>query len=165
MYTSLATGELEEKIEQDLFEIAKKCVPDSPEKDDLQTAHDHDPVFFGGDFPALGIDVKISRGRSRFQDRPERPRTVDVDIYIYEPCMPVRGATSREEDRISRARKITRKIRDQYIKKIFEDTDFSGSTEVVESRGGHSDDFANARTDDRQSEILWVDRTRLEISV
>jgi hypothetical protein len=113
-------------------------------------------------FPALGLSVQSTRGSTGMQDRPDRPREVLIEIHVYEPCIPVRGAASLDEDRTSRAKRLTRAIRGEFLARVFEDAVLAPFVEVTESRGGDRDEIGMSRTDGADGRsILWVDRTDL----
>lgn len=164
IYLSLSRGELEEKIEEEMLGVAVGIIPDSPGENDLQQAFDFDAVWFGGIFPTLCIDLMESRGSGKMQDRPDRPSIVEVEVIIYEPCMPVYGANSQEDDQNSRAKRITRAVRQAYLDALFKHPTLAPAIEVMFSRGAPANAYGTARVDERRESILWADRTRLEIS-
>lgn len=153
--------ELEEYVEERLKAIADALVAGDSE---LVSAFDYHPSFFGGRFPALGVSVGSTRGSVGMQDRPDRPREISAEVHVYEPCIPVRGAYSFDEDKTSRAKRLTRRIRGEFLTAVFDDAALSPFVEVSESRGGDRDEVGMSNTDGAEGrDILWIDRTDLVI--
>lgn len=161
MKLSLKRHELEDFVEDRLAAIAGTLVGEG--NDDLKAAYDYHPTFFGGDFPALGVSVMSTRGKSGIQDKPDRPGEILVEVHVYEPSIPVRGVQSLDQDRTSRAKKLTRKIRGEFLARVFEDHEIAPFVEVMESRGGDRDEIGQSRTDETERDILWIDRSDLVI--
>ncbi len=164
MYMNLKRHEMEEACEADLLQIAQSMILAAPGTEDLKAARDYFPSFFGGLFPALGLAIERTEGESRFVDKPQRPGLLRGRIIVYYPSMPVRGANSMQDDRTGPAKRITRRIRGEFIEKVFA-SKLGSVFRVVESRGSDRDEIGNARADERGQSILWLDTTAFEVSV
>lgn len=167
MFTiDIARHEIEALTEAELLKIAGGLVPVSPTDDDPKFARDYQPYFFGGKFPAIGVDVVRSEGASRYVDVPDRPGSLVAQVMIYQPALPVRGSQTAQDDRTGPAKKNTRRIRGLFMATLFDERNpLSSRTTVVESRGGSYDDVGNPVMDERGNNILWVDRSELQIAV
>lgn len=155
-------GELASKVESELVAIGKGLTGD--DTDDLKEAVDRDPEWFGGKFPHMGCIVINTTGTGKAQDAGSRPSFLDADVLIFEPAMPVNGPASLEEDRQSRAKKITRSIADDFLEKLSQHPQLGPYTEVLDDRGGSKDDMGLSRTEEEERDILWVHRIRLRFS-
>lgn len=165
MEPALKRHELEDYVEAQLLEIAKSLIPTSPAKEDLKAARDYFPSFFGGLYPTLGLGVTRTQDRSRYAERPDRPGLLICEVKIYYPCLPVRGAQHRQDDRSGPAKRITRTIRGLFLEAVFASSAELGRyIEVPDSRGASIDEVGNAVTDERGMEILWIDTSELRIS-
>ncbi len=160
MQPSLRRHELEDYVESFLTEIAEVLVQSD---EDLQAAKDYHPSYFGGEFPTLGISVARTRDTSRYADQPSRPGRLIVEVKIYQPCLPVRGAEHRHDDRTGPAKRTTRRIRGLFLEAVIASS-IGQHVEVVESRGGSIDGVGNAVTDERGRDILWIDYSELHVS-
>ena len=164
LHPKLKRGELERGIEKDLVEIGEALIGE--EWYELQQMFDRDPVWFGGEFPAGGVDIRESRGEGSAQDRGDRPSVVEAHVLFFYPCLPVRGVRSKEQDKISEAKNITRDIRDTFLVRLFEHYPrLAAAARVTQSRGASATEFGTSRTDETENDILWVDRTVIEFSV
>lgn len=162
----IARHEIEALAEAELLKIAESLVPEIPGDDDPKFARDYQPYFFGGKFPAIGVDVVRSEGASQYMDAPDRPGSLVAQVMIYQPALPVRGSQTAQDDRTGPAKKNTRRIRGQFMAALFDErSPFFERTRVVESRGGSYDDVGTPIMDERGNNILWVDRSELQISV
>jgi hypothetical protein len=156
-------GELEERIETELVAIGETIKGDGEE--DLQEMVDRDPEWFGGICPPGGAFVVNARGSGRTQDAGSRPREIEAHVLFFEPCMPVMGPKSLEDDHQSRAKRITRRIADLFLDELAKHPVLAPAAEVVESRGGSRDDMGLARQEETERDILWVHRLRIEFAV
>ncbi len=163
MEPTLQRSELEDEVERQLLEVAETLVLASPGKEDLKAARDYHPSFFGGHFPTLGFAVTRTQGVSQYVDKPARPGLLIVEAKVYYPCLPVRGAEHLQDDRTGPAKRITRRIRGEFLEAIFA-SPLGRYAEVIESRGGSIDEVGNAVTDERGRDILWIDRTEMHVS-
>lgn len=163
MEPTLQRHELEDEIERLLLEMAVSLIPAEPAKEDLKAAHDYFPSFFGGLYPTLGLAITRTQGASRYADKPARPGLLIGEVRIYYPCLPIRGAQHRQDDRTGPAKHITRQIRGLFLEKVLA-SPLGRYIEVPDSRGDAVDEVGNAVTDERGTEILWIDRTELRIS-
>lgn len=162
----IARHEIEALAEEKLLEIAKSLVLGTPTDDDPKFARDYQPYFFGGKFPAIGVDVVRSEGPSQYMDAPDRPAQLVAQVMIYQPALPVRGSQTAQDDRTGVAKRNTRRIRGLFLAALFDERNpLSERTTVVESRGGSYDDVGNPVMDERGNNILWVDRSELHIAV
>ena len=165
----IARHEIEALAEAELLKIAESLVPEVPGDDDSEApkfARDYQPYFFGGQFPAIGVDVIRSEGASQYVDSPDRPAGLIAQVMIYQEALSVRVGQSQQDDRTGPAKKNTRRIRGLFLEALFDERNpLSERTRVVESRGGSYDDVGNPVMDERGQSLLWVDRSELEIAV
>ena len=162
----IARHEIEALAEAELLKIAQGLVPDTPGDDDLKFARDYQPYFFGGAFPATGVDVIRSEGASNYVDAPDRPGVLIAQVMIYQEALSVRVGQSKQDDRTGPAKKNTRRIRGLFLEALFDERNpLCERTRVIESRGGSYDDVGNPVMDERGNTILWVDRSELQIAV
>lgn len=165
MQPTLQRHELEDYIESALLELAESLVDTSQEE--LKSAKDFFPVFFGGEFPALGLAVTRSQGHSTYMDKRKRPGQLIVEVRIYHPCLPgpyrdpERNPIRRDEDRTGYAKRLTRHIRGLFLEKLFA-TQLGQHVQVIESRGASMDQAGNAVTEESGRSILWIDTTILQ---
>ncbi len=164
MRLDASRAELESGIEADIMGFAAAAILAVPGEDDLKQAFDFNPAFFGGRFPTAGVEVSSTTGRSRIRNKPNRPGQIVLSLYVYDVAMPERGARSRGQDRTSRAKKNTRRIRDQILERIFADPNYAANAEVRETRSSIYNDFGFPMLDVAGSNILWVDRTEIAIT-
>lgn len=162
----IARNEIEALAEAELLKIAENLVPETPTDEDPKFARDYQPYFFGGSFPAIGVDVIRSEGASQYQDAPDRPGLVTAQVMIYQPALPNRNTIGHSDDRTGPAKRNTRRIRGLFLAALFDERNpLSERTRVVESRGSSTDDVGTQIVDERGQNILWVDRSELEIAV
>ena len=164
IYMGLKRHEMEEAAEVDLLAVAETMIPDSPGSEDLKAARDYFPSFFGKLFPTLGLAVERTEGESRYADKPQRPGLLRGRIITYYPAMPARGAQTRQDDRTGKAKKITRRVRGEFLEKVFA-SKLGPYFRVVESRGGTIDEIGLSLADERGESTLFLDRTEFEIHV
>lgn len=156
--------DIENAAEEILVGIARDGILASPQEDDLKRAEDYLPSFFGGRFPTLGLQVIRTFGESRYKDKPHLPEAVEVEVVLYDPCLPVRGAEHPQDDRTGSAKRRTRSLRGKFLSAIY-DSKLGPNTTVIESRAGNRNEVGLALTDERGLDILWLDRTLLELRI
>lgn len=172
MFVGSSREDIEAEAEAALLAVAESLVGDpqgtsgSPGKDAPKFARDYQPYFFGGKFPAIGVDVVRSEGDSRYADMPHLPGTLVAQVMVYQPALPARGAHNAKDDRTGPAKRNTRRIRGLFLAALFDERQpLSDHVRVVESRGGSYDDVGNPVFDERAQNLLFVDRTELEIRI
>lgn len=166
MDTSLKRYELEDYVETQLLEIAESMMFAGPET--LQAATNSFPEHFGGKFPHLGLAVVRTQGSpENLVDKPEWPGLFLVEVRIYHPCLPFRGASKPEDDRTGPARRITRRLRGMFLEDLILSRFGRHHVGLPDSRGGWIDELGGTITAeyDRKTWHLWVDRTDLPINL
>lgn len=164
-YLGVKRHEIEEAIEHDLLKVAEAMIPDSPGEGDLHLARPYFPSFFGGQFPAVGLAVERTEGESRSRDKPDLPAVVRGRIIFYHPSLPVRGADTLQDDRTGEAKSLTRRLRGEFIERVFKDSKIGRKFRVVESLAADRDPVGNAQADERGRDILWRDQTSFEVDI
>lgn len=164
LYMDLRRWQMEEAAEADLLAIAAGMIPDEPGADDLKAARDYLPTYFGGLFPNLGLVIDRTEGESRYADKPDRPGLLVGRMVVFYPSMPARGAAVMQDDRTGYAKRLTRRVRGQFIERIYS-SKLAPYFTVRNSRGGDQDELGRARTDEKGQSILWLDQTEFEITV
>lgn len=166
LYLGKPRDEIEALAEADLLKVAKSLVPVTPGANDPKAAQDYQPYFFGGLFPTIGVAVIRSRGASRYADKRDRPGVLIAEVMVYQPCLPARGAATKQDDRTGPAKRNTRRVRGLFLKALFAETSpLAPHVTVIESRGGAYDDVGTPVFDEGGRNILWTDRTELEIAI
>lgn len=185
---SLPRGGIERAFNRKLYEIAEAMIPPPEEarEEDLRFLRNYTPVvWFGGAFPALGVQIKRKRGKPSRVDVSRAPGVLEVEFVVYFPALTnyermdyvddesgllldEHGEPYPPElqptDASGEAKRITEDVRDRYLDALTGDADLSPYLDLasIDTWAGTRDELGIAYLANQERDVLWLDQTRFD---